>query len=81
MKQVTIHRCPECTTLQRRAEELATELRRQPDINVQIVDGAKGEFAVEVEGQKVTPKAEYPTGNEILTVVRGQAKTPHMAGK
>jgi hypothetical protein len=81
MKQVTIHRCSECTTLHRKAEELATELRRQPDIQVEIVDGAKGEFNIEVEGQRVTSEAEFPTGNEVLAVVRGQAKTPQVVGK
>lgn len=53
MRNVTIRRCPVCDTIKSRTDDLVTELQDDPELRVNVVDGAKGEFSVEVEGEPI----------------------------
>jgi len=53
MRNVTIRRCPTCHNIGSHTDQLAAELRNDPDTRVNVVDGNKGEFTVEVDGRKV----------------------------
>jgi hypothetical protein len=59
---------------------VADELRKQPGVDVQEVDGARGEFTVLVDGREVAHKAgdSLPTAEEVLAAVR--AAGPAAAG-
>jgi hypothetical protein len=81
MQRITIHRCPEYWPIKNRADELANELRKQPNVNVQIVDGAKGEFTVDMDGQKILGQGEFPTVTEILAEIRIHDKLQQLARK
>jgi hypothetical protein len=55
---------------------VADALRREPGVEVQLVDGGRGEFTVLVGGQQVAQKGEsLPPVEEIVAAVRkpGQA--------
>ncbi|MBN9520459.1 hypothetical protein J0H58_18340 [bacterium] len=56
MKTVTIRRCPTCSTIGTHTDQLANSLRGDPNVKVNVVDGAKGEFSVEVDGKAVNAK-------------------------
>jgi hypothetical protein len=77
MKQVTIRRCPVCQNIGNLANSVAATLRNDKDTEVQVVDGAKGEFTVEVDGQEVqTLKGEMlPTTDEVVNAVHGGVGT------
>ena len=51
---------------------MAAELRKEQGFDVQIVDGAKGEFGVDVDGRKVAEKRgdTMPGPDEIKAAVR-----------
>lgn len=72
MKQVTIHRCPVCPNIGGLTDSAVAELENEKDVQVQVVDGAKGEFTVEVDGRKVVaPKGEMlPTVDEVVHAVQ-----------
>jgi hypothetical protein len=53
MKNVTIRRCATCHNIGTHTDQLAADLRTDPDTKVNVVDGSKGEFSVEVDGRKV----------------------------
>lgn len=53
MKNVTIHRCPSCPNIGSHTDQLVDELRNDPNVSVNVVDGAKGEFRVDVDGRSV----------------------------
>lgn len=53
MRNVTIHRCPVCKDIGSHTDQLADELRRDPDTRVNVVDGNKGEFTVDVDGRRI----------------------------
>jgi hypothetical protein len=58
---------------------VADALRREPGVQVQLVDGDKGEFTVLVEGQKVAGKGDnMPSVDEVLAAVR-KSKPAEMA--
>ena len=47
-------------------------LRREPDTQVEVVDGGKGEFTVTVDGREVARKGEsLPDAGQIIAAVRG----------
>jgi hypothetical protein len=73
MKQVTIRRCPVCQNIRGLTDEVTAALKTDTDLNVRVVDGAKGEFTVEVDGRKVSgPSGEMlPTVDEVTRAVRG----------
>jgi hypothetical protein len=52
---------------------VADALKREPDVQVNIVDGNKGEFTVNVDGRAVAHKADQmPTVEEVVAAVRRQ---------
>ncbi len=57
MKTVTIHRCPTCSTIKGKTDQLVSDLKNDPEVQVNVVDGSKGEFSVEVDGM---PMEESP---------------------
>jgi hypothetical protein len=73
MKEVTIRRCPVCSSIGSHTDAVVAELKRDPDVRVQVVDGAKGEFTVELAGRPVSKlKGEMlPPVEEVTSAVRG----------
>jgi hypothetical protein len=73
MRQVTIRRCPVCPSIRSHADAVAAELRRDPGLKVRVVDGARGEFAVEADGRTIHRLTGdmMPTVEEVATAVRG----------
>jgi hypothetical protein len=58
---------------------VAAALKREPGVQVQLVDGDKGEFTVLVDGRKVAGQGEnMPSVEEVLATVR-KAKPSEMA--
>ena len=53
MKTVTIRRCPTCSMIGGHTDQLAADLLKDPNVKVNVVDGYKGEFAVDVDGRRV----------------------------
>jgi predicted Rdx family selenoprotein len=51
---------------------VAAELRKEPGLDVELVDGGKGEFTVLVDGRKVAEKRDetFPGPDEIKAAVR-----------
>jgi hypothetical protein len=50
---------------------LATALKNEPGVEVQVVNGGRGEFTVSVDGKVVAQKGEsLPTADEVLAAVR-----------
>ena len=54
---------------------MADELRKQPGVEVQVVDGNRGEFTVLVDGEEVARKAgdSLPRAEEAVAAVRAAA--------
>jgi hypothetical protein len=56
---------------------VATELRKDPRLNVELIDGNHGEFTVSVDGKVVAQKGDnLPSVDEVLANVR---KATHAA--
>lgn len=56
---------------------MAAELRKEPGLDVQLVDGGKGEFTVLVDGRKVAEKRgddTFPSADEIKAAVRNSGQ-------
>ncbi len=53
MRTVTIHRCPSCDSIINKTDQLVADLKKAPDLEVNVVDGDKGEFSVEVDGRRL----------------------------
>jgi hypothetical protein len=51
---------------------VAAELRKEPGVDVAMVDGSKGEFTVSVDGHEVARKSgdAMPSAEEVLASVR-----------
>ena len=50
---------------------MAAALKQEPDLRVDLIDGAKGEFTVLVDGREVIRKgASLPEVEEVLAAVR-----------
>ena len=73
MKQVTIRRCPVCHNIGGLTNEVSAALKNDTDVKVDVVDGAKGEFTVEVDGQTVSKLSGemLPTVDEVTRAIRG----------
>lgn len=49
---------------------MADELRKEPGLDVQLTDGNKGEFTVEVDGRTVSQKGEnLPPVEQVVDAV------------
>jgi hypothetical protein len=57
---------------------VAEALRKEPDVDVQLVDGGRGEFTVQVDGQEASRKKgeTLPPVEEIVNAVRKAGATP-----
>jgi hypothetical protein len=73
MKNVTIRRCPVCQNIGSHTDQLAADLRNDPNVKVNIVDGAKGEFTVDVDGRSVNAMdgASLRSPSEVSAEIRG----------
>lgn len=73
MKNVTIRRCPTCQNIGGHTDQLAAELRTDPELKVNVVDGAKGEFTVDVDGRSVNAMdgASLRPPSEVAAEIRG----------
>jgi len=50
---------------------VADALRREPGVEVEVADGAKGEFTVSVDGEAVSQKGDtLPTPEGVVAAVR-----------
>ena len=55
---------------------MADALKREPNVLVDVVNGDKGEFTVNVGGRPVARKADQmPTVEEVVAAVRRQPPT------
>jgi hypothetical protein len=54
---------------------VAEELRKEPGLEVELVDGNRGEFTVLVDGQVVARKQgdDFPPTEEVVAAVRNAA--------
>lgn len=75
MSKVTIRRCPTCNSIRSHTDQIVAALRKEPGTRVEVVDGAKGEFTVQVDGRTVAqPYGEsLPDVNEVLAAVKRAA--------
>ena len=73
MTQVTIRRCPVCHNIGGLTNEISAALKNDTDVKVNVMDGAKGEFTVEVDGQTVSKLSGemLPTVDEVTRAIRG----------
>jgi enoyl-CoA hydratase/carnithine racemase len=73
MKNVTIRRCPTCSNIGSHTDQLAADLRNDPNVKVNVVDGAKGEFSVEVDGRKINGMSgeSLRDASDLATEIRG----------
>lgn len=53
MSNVTIRRCPVCQTIRGHTEQLVSELRHERGIGIEVEDGSKGEFTIEVGERRI----------------------------
>jgi hypothetical protein len=52
---------------------VADLLRKEPDTQVEVIDGNRGEFTVTVDGREVASKGEtLPEPGAVLTAVRAE---------
>jgi hypothetical protein len=52
-------------------------LKKEPDVEVEVIDGGKGEFSVYVDGRIVAQKgATAPTDDEVVEAVRNAGGVP-----
>jgi len=74
MRNVTIHRCPTCQNIGSHTKELTDELRRDPDTRVNVVDGNKGEFTVDVDGRRINGMKgdSFRDSRELAEDIRGR---------
>ena len=78
MRNVTIRRCPTCQTIGSHTDQLQASLRNDPNLNVRVVDGSKGEFTVEVDGRPVNAKdgESLRSPDEVAAEIRGTEVAP-----
>ncbi|HEY1187371.1 MAG TPA: hypothetical protein VGE74_06915 [Gemmata sp.] len=75
MKNVTIRRCPVCQNIGNHTDQVAAQLRNDPNTKVSVVDGNKGEFTVEVDGRRIngTNGDSLRDVSELANEIRGNA--------
>ena len=73
MKNVTIRRCPSCASIGSYADQLVSALRTDPDVDVRVIDGAKGELSVQVDGRNVRVQSgdSFRDSLDVAAEVRG----------
>jgi len=73
MKNVTIRRCPTCQNIGSHTDQVAADLRKDSTVRVNVVDGAKGEFSVEVDGRAVNAKSgeSLRDASDLAAEIRG----------
>lgn len=73
MKTVTIRRCSTCQNIGSHTDQLAADLRNDPNVRVNVVDGNKGEFTVEVDGRAINAKSgeSLRDASELAAEIRG----------
>ena len=73
MRNVTIRRCPVCQNIGSHTDQLAADLRNDPNMKVDVVDGNKGEFTVEVDGRRINAMngESLRDASDIVSEVRG----------
>jgi hypothetical protein len=55
---------------------VADALRQEPGVDVQLVDGGKGEFTVSVDGRQVAKKDDgLPPVEEVVAAVKKAARS------
>jgi len=53
---------------------VAAQLRKEPGVDVQVVDGNRGEFTVLVDGRVVAQKGDsLPSADDVLAAVRQES--------
>jgi len=64
-----------CGDIGARTREVAAALRGIPGLDVEVSDGAGGEFAMLVDGQQVSGKKgeELPSADEVTAAVKDVA--------
>ena len=71
MKRVTVRVCPTGGATREHAAALADALRRELGVEAQVVDGAKGELTVLVDGEAVAERVDaLPGVAAVLDAVR-----------
>lgn len=77
MRDVTIRRCPECQNIGGHANQLASELKTDPNVRVKIEDGNKGEFTAQVDGRRIDGKQgdSLRDPREMAAEIRGTRPT------
>lgn len=73
MKNVVIHRCPVCDTIKDQANHLVADLKSDQNLSVKVVDGAKGEFNIDVDGRRIEGKSgdSARATSELVAEIRG----------
>jgi len=73
MKKVTIRQCPVWGGIRQHAASLAAALRKEPGVEVELIDGHRGELSVLVDGRVVAKKwlLFKPSIKKVLAAVRG----------
>ena len=77
MSQVIIRRCSVCPSIRSHAQAVAAALKTELGIEPQMIDGAKGEFTVLVDGEPIrrghpiaVAFAIVPPAREVVAAVR-----------
>ncbi|HEV3436700.1 MAG TPA: hypothetical protein VG122_05035 [Gemmata sp.] len=78
MRNVTIRRCPTCQNIGGYTNQLASKLRSDPNIRVNVVDGRKGEFTVEVDGRGINSYdgESLRDASDLAAEIRGAQPAP-----
>jgi hypothetical protein len=78
MRNVTIRRCPTCQNIGGYTNQLASELRSDPNIRVNVVDGRKGEFTVELDGRGINgyDGESLRDASDLAAEIRGAQPAP-----
>ena len=73
MRNITIRRRPTCQHIGGRVNELASDLRSDPNNRVNLVDGNKGEFTIEADGRRINGKTGdmLRESSDIADEIRG----------
>jgi len=72
MQTVTIRRCPVCGSIRQHTETTVVALRRQLGVEVEVVDGERGEFTVLMDGRVLANKKgeALPGVDQVVEAVR-----------
>jgi predicted Rdx family selenoprotein len=72
MANIAITRCPVCSSIRSRSQEVATALKTDLGLNSRIEDGVEGEFTVYVDRVPVIQRTRetLPSIDEVEAAVR-----------